>query len=229
MRSLLTTTALALCLGTTAAPAQKMTPLGGAEYWTAYGGTNAAGRLQCSFHTDYQRNNAPGQPAGGMSVIYDSGMPNQLGIQIMKDTWNIPQGTQMRIAMQVDRAPVQVFTAHQWYRPQEVEVEMQLSDTSPTSGQPLITEFLALMASGVNLEVWFPDGNEGAWATNLAGSTAAIQTFSNCIKVIDAKNTQPYQSAPVAQPTQPYSGPPRALPPTQKATQPFTPIAGRIS
>ena len=90
------------------------------------------------------------------------------------------------------------------------------------TGKPAVDELVALLSSGRQITVSFPDGNEPPWVGQLAGSTAAMQSFAACGKTINAANKGAPGIAQALGATQPFT--PKETPKPSTSTQPFQPL-----
>ena len=217
MRTLLTSTAVALCLGATTVQADMQT-YSTTGYWSSAAGTNDGGYSQCVSEVQFR---APEGAFGLFMLKYDGGHPDDLLVHIFKQDWNIPQNTQMRVALQVDSVS-RMYEGIGYGKMVEIIIPANYKD--PVTGEATWVFLSNILRNGVNLYISFPDGSEAAWHTPLNGSAAELGNLRYCMqKVFNAESSpsQPYGNA--ARPaTQPYQR--QQLPPTQRATQPYTPL-----
>lgn len=208
MKRLLATTALALCLGATAAQAA-MQKTAGAGYWQALAGTaDDSGTPMCEIETH-----------GAAFTFMVKVVHGTLFFHLWRDGWNIPETLDVRVNMWVDRAPgwwVGMSSKNGHNDMLSGEVNPNVLRTG--SNQPILYYILDMLRTGSVLRVGFPDGNTPAWELSLEGTSTVMGSFGQCIT---AEAGQPYGQA--AGPGQPY-GNRQQLPPTQKSTQPYTPL-----
>jgi hypothetical protein len=137
---------------------------------------------------------------------------NHLLIQIMKDSWNIPNGTNMKVGIK--------FGAGSPWVSSKAEgngdvVELAIGLPNAKDNAAAINLFLNEMAQASAMRVAFPDGSEPVWDFTLAGSSKAISSFAQCIiSWTTAEPTQPQSKGP----TQPFS--PQSKPASTAPTQP---------
>jgi hypothetical protein len=125
--------------------------------------------------------------------------PGNLYIHIIKNTWNIPIGTKVRIGLNVDNAPGWNFVATSFVfngiqagkQESGLEFTFDLNQRNPRTGEFYYIEFINLMKNGVILTINFLDGNEGVWYAYLNGSNNAITDMQKCI-LRQFEPTQPF-------------------------------------
>jgi len=195
--------ALAACL---AAPARANVNIyyhvGG---WDAFDGEGDDGQPLCGIGS---HNPADGRAfslrfrIGGDDVTFIATKPN----------WNIPNGTQIPVVMQIG-------LERPWSEPavgtgQRVQWTLDRAD---------VRAFDAQFRRASSMTVTFPAGNETPWIISLAGSTAASNAMGRCVTDLTqrAAATQPAATpVPAAQnATQPF-GTPSATPGDQAPAQP---------
>jgi hypothetical protein len=142
------------------------------------------------------------------------GVAQSLFFHVWKQSWNIPDGTQVNVRVQVDNAPVVQYPMTGFRNPQGGSMlEYTFNNhTNPRSGEHWYKEFLDMLRTGREITIFF-DGNEGSWKGSLAGSEAAMHDMGRCIveTLGTPGTTQPYTGV-----TQPYTN----LPDTSR-TQPY--------
>ena len=230
MRTLLTSTAVALCLAATSTHAE-MKRISTSGYWSADAGTNNGGYPMCMVETW-----GTGFDGSSMSMMikYDTAHPDWFAYQLFKQSWNLPPGQRIRIAVKIDNAPGRIFTGVTANgRHDMIDFEIQLGATDPQTGEPETVYLGNLLRAGQMLRISFPDGNEADWGAPLNGANAALTSMSNCIGYLaNAASSPSYQNGGQAATTQPYRqqqatqpyGNRQQLPATQKTTQPYTPL-----
>jgi hypothetical protein len=146
---------------------------------------------------------------------------NGFFLHLWKLSWNVPPGTVVDVTMQVDSAPPMAFRMTAAHPPKTggTVLEYDFDDTTPDPNNPGSTigkSFIDLIATGLNVNFYFPDGTETPWIGRLNGSAAAIGDLAACAKGIEAATTspsQPYGGQATTSPSQPYGGQPSG--PTQ--------------
>lgn len=205
MKLLRGTAALACCLSAAALAAPSAQAAMHQTYssgqWSAFTGTNADNLPVCGIAT----NGAEGRRIAIEQQAGDTG----LHLMLDKATWNIPDGTDVDLTIQIDRGAAMPFRG-QGNRNQ-VAVDIPFEQSIPLMRQ---------LRAGTVMRVFFPGGNEAMWTGGLNGTSNVINAFNDC------RSSMIPAAAPGA-PTQPYSAPagqaapPAAAPPA--ATQPFAP------
>lgn len=190
-RAILCAAALALA-GAGGASAQVHT-MATAGLWNAYGG-RVDDRSVCGISTTGAegRQIAIEQPAGetGLEVVLD------------KPTWTIPDRAEVDAALQIDGGGAIPLRGSGSGSRVRMRMDFQQS-----------VMFMRALRRGLQVRVYFPNGNETTWTGGLRGSSAAIDAFNACRSTLIAgpspgQPTQPYRD-PQAQPTQPFGGPAR--------------------
>jgi hypothetical protein len=166
--------------------------------WASSAGINDRGNPQCVTMTMGSVGNA----TGVVMVKFSTGSPNRLVVNLSKTSWNIPNGTSMRVQLQVDNAPARIYDAKA-VGDTMVGFAINFNDTDPVTGEPAIQLLFNLLMSGQTLNAMFPDGNERPWQASLNGSAVELEQFGTCIQTIKS----------AANPTQPFGA--------GKSTQPF--------
>ena len=215
----------ALCLGVTTAQAE-MKKISAAGYWEADAGTSDRGNPMCMVETHGTANDGS---LIGMMIKYDTSAPDWFMYQFFKQDWNIPAKQSVRVALKVDNAPGRIFTGYQAGRADMVSFSIQQEAQDPQTREPQVSYLFNLLRGGQTLRISFPDGNEADWGAPLEGATAALSSMSQCIRYLAEQaqqKTQPYAPGNQSTTTQPY-GTQQQLPPTQKTTQPYTPLSYR--
>lgn len=172
--------------------------LASAGLWSTYGGTDAAGHNVCGVVTV----GADGRRIDISQSVSDGGI--ELALQ--KDSWSIPPNTDIQMQVQFDRngaVPTQGIGDGR-----RVMARMNFEQSVP---------FMRSLRNGVQIRVYFTNGNEPVWTGGLSGSGRAIDAFNDCrANLIATSPTQPFSgSAPATQqgspapsgPTQPFAAP----------------------
>lgn len=213
-----------LCAGTASAALTVYYHVGG---WDAFSGLGDNGKPVCgvgitnpadsrSFSLRFQ--------VGGDTVTF----------QAKKPSWNIPEGTQLPVVMQIGLdTPWNLQGAGNGQ-----VVEWALDRTT-------VEAFDAQFRRANSMTLTYPTGNEAPWTIGLNGSTAISNAFGRCVTEMARREASQQAQAPVPAPaadpgpTQPYSQgsgqaggqPAVAAAPTQPVTrepsQPFAPAAQR--
>jgi hypothetical protein len=220
IKRLLTSCAVvALYFGT--APAQaEVNMISHSGFWYTYSGTNDQGYPQCATIMSGKLEGGLAEEASVM-FKFDSHLPGGIGIEITKETWNIPENAQMKVALQIDNARALYFTANRGHDQKQIRILLPFTDTDSVTGENSIKELTDLLTAGVKLTIWFPNGNERQWTVPLGGTATELQNFKTCTAtILTARNqpSQPYGQTQTTQPTQPNK--PQELPTTTQ-TQPY--------
>lgn len=155
--------------------------------WESYSGRSADGTAMCGA-------TSRGPDRSFHIKFFDDA--NFLTIQIFKDGWRIPPNTTMRIRMTIDN--------HQGWQVASAIGDGRMIEWRIPGG--LFEEFSNLFMAGRRMIIFFPDGSEAPWETNLTGSSAIFTEFMRCsARLITARTpTQPFGITPRSQPTQPF-------------------------
>lgn len=179
-----------MSLGLVGVAHARITTVFSAGYWNVVEGTTAKNLLMCGITT---------QNRSGSWIFSIDFFPHApvLQVELIKDSWQIPENTKIPVILQIGSSRLYTATAtgdkHQvyWFIPKH-----------------LVGQFSYYFAKSNNMTVIFKNGNEPPWQLNLTGSFAAVRQFVRCMRAINAAQSG---LSPV-QPTQPYNGAP---------TQPF--------
>jgi hypothetical protein len=127
-------------------------------------------------------------------------------LALQKDSWAIPPNTPIEMQVQFDRSGA--VPAQGVGNGPRVVARMNFEQSVP---------FMRSLRNGVQIRVYFPNGNEPVWTGGLSGSGRAIDAFNECrANLVPTTPTQPFSSsspsapanaAPSA-PTQPFAAPP---------------------
>lgn len=128
-----------------------------------------------------------------------------LHIDLYKDTWNIPSGTDVSITF--DFGDNQPLTLPAYGDGHVLDVELPTQHTAI---------FLSLVVERPFLQVIFPGGNEGTWVVAAKGARAATTKLVDCLRSL---GPTAQQDSSRGVPTQPFGAP--------AATQPFGSGTGR--
>ena len=122
-----------------------------------------------------------------------------LHVDIYKDTWNIPRGTDVNVTFDFDDNEPLTLPAYGDGHILDVEL--------PTQHTAI---FLSLVVERPFIQVIFPGGNEGTWVVVANGARAATMKLVECLRGLGPSKRQGTSSRA---PTQPFGAPP--------STQPF--------
>lgn len=181
--------ALACCLALAVAPAHaEMTRTFSSGQWSAFSGTMADNHPVCAMSTT-------GAEGRRIAIQQNAG---ETGLHMLLDkaTWNIPEGTAIDVAVQIDRNAT--MGLHGTGKGNEVNIDLPFEQAVP-----LMRE----LRQGTRIRLFFPGGNEPMWTGGLSGTAAVMNAFNDCragLVAAHATPTQPYATAPAA-PTQPYA------------------------
>lgn len=165
--------------------------------WSTYGGTDAAGHNVCGVVTV----GGDGRRIDISQSVSDGGI--ELALQ--KNSWAIPPNTNVDMQVQFDR---NASTATQGVGDgRRVTARMNFDQSVP---------FMRSLRNGIQIRIFFPNGNEAVWTGGLAGSGRAIDAFNECrASLVASSPTQPFSgsNAPAPSgPTQPFAAPPAQSP-----------------
>ena len=186
--------------------------LASAGLWSAFGGAAEDQRPICGITT--------GGAEGRRITIAQFAGETGLVITLDKDSWAIPDGAPIDVAIQFDAAPATALNGQGAGR--RVTMTMAFEPS---------VDLMRALRRGRQMRVHFPSGNETVWTGGLAGSSAAIDAFNTCRSGFFAatgRPTQPFTPAaapPATQPTQPYA----PATPQPATSQPLPPIPAPTS
>ena len=126
-----------------------------------------------------------------------------LTFRATKQSWTVPDGTQLNVSMQIDQNT-----------PWPAEALGHGSSIEWAVGAASVQAFDGLFRAGSTLTLTFPSGNEPPWTLSLAGSTASSQTLWRCVQDMSVRDHVVTPASNTPPPTQPYA------PPTTSDTQP---------
>jgi hypothetical protein len=187
---------LVLAAGFTTDARAAMTQTYSAGQWAAFSGTGADNQPVCDMATT-------GADGRRITIQQNTG---ETGLQMLlaKPSWNIPAGTAIDVAVQIDRNATSAL--HGIGKGSEVNVELTFGQAVP---------LMRMIRSGQVVRVFFPGGDEPMWSGGLSGTSAVMAAFNDCrssmAPAAAAAATQPYQPAPNA--------------PAPAASQPYAPAA----
>jgi hypothetical protein len=162
-----------------------------AGVWDAFSGRNEKGGAVCGIGNTNPTDNRR------VSIRFDIGGTDTI-ITATKPDWAIPDGTQIRVVMQIGlNTP--------WTEQGNGHNHSVSWILDRSAMQPFDQQF----ASASSMTLTFPDGNEPPWNASLNGSSAITATFARCINDLTSQ-VQAAKAAGAAAP-----------PPAQGATQPF--------
>jgi len=195
------------CTASTSAVAQVRT-IATRGLWSAFESTGADQRPVCGIAT-----------AGGDRQISISQSAGETGLVIAfdKESWEIPDGTAIPVAIQIDgRNQPGLNGSGSGHR---VSAEMQFA---------LTIGLMRALRQGSQIRVDFPSGNEPFWSGGLSGTSAAIDAFNECRGRMVAATTQPFAPPPASPapaptataPSQPFAPPPPQAAPSAPGVTP---------
>jgi hypothetical protein len=188
---------LALALMVSAATGYAVQNTGRYGAWTTYAGTSLSGRSMCGASVQERES--------GFDLKYEG---DSLFMHLHSNGWDIPNGTPIKLSMQVD-------TALDWeidavgHKNKEgysyIEFAFDWNEVAP-SGEKYVAEFTNLLKNGLELKIRFP-GSEPDWTAQLTCATAALNQMGVCMEVLDgamSPPTQPFSAKPSPKKTQPF-------------------------
>jgi hypothetical protein len=160
-------------------------------------------------------NSTPGQ---AIHIKWFAG-DTMMTIHLVKTSWNIPQGTTMRVELGFDRngfaaadgavgAPIPSKHARAFAGSY---IQFKIADPK------LLADFALNFENALKMWLTFPAGTEQPWVVDMTGSRTIANAFFNCAQTLAlppsfTPGPQPYSSAPTqphgAAPTQPFGTPP---------------------
>jgi hypothetical protein len=155
--------------------------------WSAFGGFVENGDQVCGVISS-------GQEGRTFTIKYFRS-DDHLTVQIFKESWKIPRGTEVKLRIVLGGASPWHVTADGVANKVEFDVPRQ-------SVNGFISEF-RLANRG---EIHFLEGNEGGWTMNLTGSNAAVGVMVQCMQQMRGGASQPFNQSP----SQPFGRPPVA-------------------
>jgi hypothetical protein len=179
--------------------------------WEAFGGTSNDGRPVCGVSTSWQDRRYFG-------IKYWQGREH-FTIQLIKPSWQIPQGTRIPVALQFDQQSP--WTASATGFPGTSTAGAFIEFTVPFGRLENFLREFRLASSAV---MSFQSGNEPAWRLTLSGSNAASQAMNDCVRRMGGGGGAG-KGAPGGGPTQPFGGG-TSQPFSPPGPAPQTPIGG---
>lgn len=181
--------ALACCLALAATPAMaEMTRTYSSGQWSAFSGTLDGNHPVCAMSTT--------GPDGRRIAIQQNAGETGLHMLLDKSSWNIPRGTPINVALQIDQNATMALQGKG--NGSEVNVDLPFDQAVPMMRE---------LRKGLQLRLFFPGGNEPMWHGGLAGTAAVMNAFNDCragLVAAASGPTQPY-AAPAGPPSQPYT------------------------
>jgi len=157
--------------------------------WENYGGTTSDGQPICGMSIS--------KPDVSMA-LHVKWINGSVGVQAFKETWHIPEGTQVPIELGFDKnlwgRTIATGSAAGGREYRWGTVTFGIVDAS-------VNNFLEEFAHADKLWLRFTNGNETPWVADMVGSRNSVNSFKMCIGEMIKRNgtTQPYSSS-----TQPY-------------------------
>jgi hypothetical protein len=192
-----------LCTGAASAAMTVYYHAGG---WDAFSGQGDDGKPVCGVGITNPADNR------SFSLRFQIG-GDTMTFQAKKPTWNIPEGTQLPVVMQIGLETP--WNLQGVGNGQVIEWALDRST---------VETFDAQFRRANSMTLTYPSGNEAPWTIGLNGSTAISNTFGRCITDMTQRAQAPAQAAtpPADQgPTQPFGQAAGQTPvaPTQPVTQ----------
>ena len=132
--------------------------------WSFYAGTTPRGTAFCSILSAIKTSNV-GQ---NIAIKTFKGTEN-LVVDLYKDTWNIPQGTDVEVMLDFgDNKPIVLRAYGDGHI---VDIRLPTEDTAM---------FLSLVVDRPFMQVVFPGGNEGTWFVGGRGARQAVSKLTSC-------------------------------------------------
>jgi hypothetical protein len=146
---------------------------------------------------------------------------HELVIHIVRVGWQVPYGQPVPVQIQIDQATAMNVVARSGQEGGGDLLEFAIKDTDvwPVTGKPAVGELVALLSSGRQITISFPDGSEPPWVGHLAGSTAALRSLDACVITMNAASKGAPRTAQAPGTTQPFA--PKETPKPSTSSQPF--------
>jgi hypothetical protein len=174
---------MAALMATTSLAHAKMLQWNSSGYWNNYAGTVEDGTPSCAM-------GIKGTDRSLMVKYF--GADKAYSVQVFKNTWRIPEGTEVTVEFGFDSDSFGTTTGIGLTRERLGAVQFDIDDDS-------IGDFMSEFRSGKKMWLKFPDGNETDWFAMLNGSKKAADAFGYCVSRMKAHEpTQPFT------PTQPF-------------------------
>jgi hypothetical protein len=173
----------------TVASAGTVKPYNHSGYWTNYAGIADDGGYVCGM-TAYS-------PTDTTRQVHVKYIPKDkvLLVQLFKNSWRIPDGTDVAIDLGFDKDLWASLDAAKGYTAQNAKlggfVEFPIRPDS-------VSDFLGLFGEADEMWVRFPNGNETPWITKMVGSRDAAKSLTACMAAAP-QATQPFGKAPASQ------------------------------
>lgn len=166
--------------------------------WSAYGGNGDDGRPLCGITT--------AGAEGRRIAIEQSAGETAIELRLQKDSWAIPDGTQVELRIQFDtNEPVALLATGS---SRHLTASLAFDQSVPV---------MRGIRAGRIVRVFFPSGSEPPWTGGLLGSGRALDGFNTCrVRLSAPPVTQPFPSPPSGDapgPTQPFAPTPQSVPP----------------
>ena len=162
--------------------------------WQFDRGTGSNGTPLCAMLSAVRNRNV-----GQNIVVKGFKGSENLHIDLYKDTWNIPGGTDVSITL--DFGDNQPLTLPAYGDGHILDVELPTEHTAV---------FLSLVVERPFIQVIFPGGNEGTWVVAAGGARAAVTKLVDCLRRLepaarrDSSRVSPTQPFGAPTPTQPF-------------------------
>lgn len=196
--------AIAVLLSLAAPAAAQVHDIARAGGWDAFQGRSNVGTALCGLST--------AGSAGRFFAIKHFSGNDHFSIQVKKESWRIPEGTAIPVALTIDGLPAWTATA----RGEGRWINFNLS------GAEKIVDFLRQFRGGLAMSLTFPAGSEPDWSFNLRGTSAVTEAVIACMERHSLRGGAP---------TQPFGSSAPAPSPRSAPTQPFgdggIPVGGR--
>jgi hypothetical protein len=168
--------------------------------WETSTGTNDQGKPMCSAAiSDSEKYFA--------IKVDDTG----LFVHFVKWSWNIPDGTPIKVIVEIDHAGPwnlnavgMMYTLNDGKVVPTINFTFDMNEINPRTGNPYYADFFGEIKNGRQLNISFPNGNETPWVGSLRGSSQAMQSFSGCMGMLATAVEQGQKGQPRTA-SQPFS------------------------
>ena len=200
---------MVLCCALATPAAADMTVYYHVGSWDAFSGPGDDGKPVCGVGSTNPTDHR------SLSIRYEVGGDTTL-FQAKKPNWNIPQGTQITVVMQLGLDS-----------PWNLQAVGNGQIVEWSLDRDAIQLFDQQFRRGSSMTLSFPQGNEPPWTIGLNGSTAISNAFGRCVRDITQRAQQAAAPAAPAQATQPYGQAPAAAATPAAPGQPTQPFGSQ--
>ena len=120
-------------------------------------------------------------------------------VQVMKRSWQIPEGTKINIVIGFDKDEYGSGTATSF-----IVGSSRTNGLAVTLAETSAADFIEQFQAADKMWIKFPDGNETPWIADMTGSRIVGNAFLRCVNELNQNYTQPYGKQPESSGTQPY-------------------------